>query len=252
MSTLTSFDADKKNLYIRWSLHERVQHWVLVVAFIILVISGFALKYPESWWVRPFTSFSGFMDLRGLLHRVAGGAFILIGFYHIFYLFLTRRGRAMARAFVPGVQDLRDLSQNVAYNFGFSKHQPKFAHFSYMEKAEYLALIWGAIIMNGTGLLLWFDSVTISLFSRWSINLITVVHLYEAWLASLAILVWHLYYVIFNPDIYPLNTSMINGKLTEKEMREEYFLEWQALQNQLKQQQELAQEQPETSRGEVE
>ncbi|MFQ5750527.1 MAG: formate dehydrogenase subunit gamma [bacterium] len=234
MNILTTFDKNKTSSYIRWSVNERVQHWFMAVSFIILVLTGFGLKYPESWWVRPFAGIEWLFNLRGLLHRIAGGVFLVLGFYHVYYMIGTRRGRRLATAFRPRVQDLRDLGQNLAYNFGLSKHPPQFEHFSYMEKAEYLALIWGAVIMGVTGLMLWFEEMTLNFFPKWVIDLVTVIHLYEAWLATLAIVVWHFYYVIFNPDVYPINTSMIDGKITEKDFRHEYTSEWQKLQNVLK------------------
>jgi hypothetical protein len=39
----------------------------------------------------------------------------------------------------------------------------------------------------------------------------TNVHFYEAVLATLAVLVWHLYRVIFDPDVYPLEPAMVTG-----------------------------------------
>ncbi|MFQ5605534.1 MAG: formate dehydrogenase subunit gamma [bacterium] len=230
MNVLTTYAGNDKKAYVRWTLNERIQHWIMAASFILLVLTGFGLKYPEAWWVRPFAGIEWLFDLRGLLHRIAGAIFILLGFYHTWYMLGTRRGRSLTSAFLPKVQDLRDLSQNISYNLGLSKHPPKFGHFSYMEKAEYLALIWGAVVMGVTGLLLWFDGITLKFFSKWIIDLLTVIHLYEAWLATLAIVVWHFYYVILNPDIYPLNTSMVDGKITEKEFRDEYYLEWLAMQ----------------------
>jgi len=38
------------------------------------------------------------------------------------------------------------------------------------------------------------------------------VHFYEAVLATLAIVVWHFYSVIFDPDVYPLNTAFLTGR----------------------------------------
>jgi formate dehydrogenase gamma subunit len=230
MNALTKIERNGPTEYVRWAFNERVQHWSLAISFIFLAMTGFALKYPDSWWVRPISGVEWVFDLRGLVHRICGAVFLGLGVYHTLYMFGTRRGRMMISAFRPGLKDLRDAAQNISYNFGFSKHPPQFGHFSYMEKAEYLALIWGALIMGVTGLMLWFENFTLRFFPKWVIDLATVIHLYEAWLATLAIVVWHFYYVIVNPDIYPINTSMVNGKLTEKEMRDEYFLEWQALQ----------------------
>jgi hypothetical protein len=51
------------------------------------------------------------------------------------------------------------------------------------------------------------------------------VHFYEAVLATLAILVWHLYFVIFNPDVYPMNLAWFTGRISEAEMEEEHPLE---------------------------
>ena len=55
------------------------------------------------------------------------------------------------------------------------------------------------------------------------------VHFYEAWLAFLAILVWHIYFVIFNPDIYPMNLAWLKGTITEAEMADEHPLELEAI-----------------------
>ena len=37
-----------------------------------------------------------------------------------------------------------------------------------------------------------------------------------------AIIVWHFYFVIFNPDIYPMNLSWLTGRMSEREMLEEH------------------------------
>jgi hypothetical protein len=76
----------------------------------------------------------------------------------------------------------------------------------YAEKAEYLALVWGTLVMVVTGFLLWFENWTLAHLPKWTSDVATVVHFYEAILASLAILVWHFYFVIFDPLVYPLDT----------------------------------------------
>jgi hypothetical protein len=44
------------------------------------------------------------------------------------------------------------------------------------------------------------------------LDVATSVHFYEALLATLAIVVWHLYSSIFDPDVYPLNTAFLTGR----------------------------------------
>ena len=48
------------------------------------------------------------------------------------------------------------------------------------------------------------------------LDVVTSVHFYEALLATLAIVVWHFYSIIFDPDVYPLNTAFLTGKTVKK------------------------------------
>ena len=119
---------------------------------------------------------------------------------------------------------------NVAkYNLGISKEKPELDRFSYIEKAEYWALIWGTMVMAATGFILWFDNTFLNILGKQYWDVARVIHYYEAWLATLAIIVWHFYFVIFNPDIYPMNLAWIKGTLSEEEMADEHPLELQRL-----------------------
>ena len=46
----------------------------------------------------------------------------------------------------------------------------------------------------------------------------TVIHFYEAILATLAILIWHFYAVIFKPGVYPMNWAWLTGKAKKEEV----------------------------------
>ncbi|MFQ5664310.1 MAG: hypothetical protein ACE5HL_10810, partial [Terriglobia bacterium] len=48
----------------------------------------------------------------------------------------------------------------------------------------------------------------------------TAIHFYEAILASLAILVWHFYWVIFDPAVYPMDGSWWSGRPPLSRVRE--------------------------------
>jgi cytochrome b subunit of formate dehydrogenase len=103
--------------------------------------------------------------------------------------------------------------------------RPQFRRFGYAEKAEYWALVWGTIIMGATGLMLWAKMWVTQWLPRWAIDVATTVHLYEAILATLAIIVWHFYFVIFDPDIYPLNWAWFDGRVNREHYREEHPLD---------------------------
>ena len=83
--------------------------------------------------------------------------------------------------------------------------------------------------MAVTGFVLWFDNTFIGLLTKLGWDIASTIHYYEAWLATLAIIVWHFYFVIFNPETYPLNLSFWKGTLTEEEMLEEHPLELERL-----------------------
>ncbi|NWF90262.1 MAG: hypothetical protein HXY50_12485, partial [Ignavibacteriaceae bacterium] len=34
--------------------------------------------------------------------------------------------------------------------------------------------------------------------------------------------VWHFYFIIFNPDVYPMNTAWLTGTISEEEMSHEH------------------------------
>jgi cytochrome b subunit of formate dehydrogenase/nitrate/TMAO reductase-like tetraheme cytochrome c subunit len=217
-------------LYLRMSLSERMQHGSLLISFFTLVLTGFALKYPDAWWVAPVRNFSPIMfEARGILHRAAGVVMVLASFYHAYYLFFVPRGKQLLRDLLPVRKDLADAVGVLKYNLGFSKDKPLFGRFSYIEKSEYWALIWGTAVMAVTGAILWFDNTFLGLLTKLWWDVAQTVHYYEAWLATLSIIVWHFYFVIFNPDVYPVNLAFWKGTLTEEEMAEEHPLELEVL-----------------------
>jgi hypothetical protein len=57
------------------------------------------------------------------------------------------------------------------------------------------------------------------------VDVALTIHYYEAILACLAILVWHFYHVMFDPDVYPLNLACVDGKVSEHWHHEEHGLE---------------------------
>ena len=48
--------------------------------------------------------------------------------------------------------------QVLPYNLGLTKEEPKFEKFNYAEKMEYLAFMWGSVVMAVSGFLLWFNN----------------------------------------------------------------------------------------------
>ncbi|HET7441575.1 MAG TPA: cytochrome b/b6 domain-containing protein [Terriglobales bacterium] len=206
----------------RMTRNQRIQHLILFTSFIVLVITGFALKFPDSW----FASLLGLGEkVRGITHRVAGVVLIGMGVYHLGYIVLSRDGRRLMLDFLPVPKDATDIWQTVRFYLGWDRHKPGFGRFNYAEKAEYWALVWGLIVMAATGIMLWAKVAVGHLLPRWWLDIATAIHFYEAVLASLAIVAWHFYQVFFDPDTYPMNWAWWDGKMSFEHYREEHELD---------------------------
>jgi cytochrome b subunit of formate dehydrogenase len=196
---------------------ERVQHAVLAISFLTLAWTGFALKYPDQWWARPLLSMEGSYPMRSLIHRIAAGVFMAVTLTHLVSLMVSRKLREHWEEMLPTTNDPREALSNFAYNLGLGSEPPGRSSHSYVEKAEYWAVVWGAVVMISTGLLLWANNLVLRLLPKSWLDVATSVHFYEAVLATLAIVVWHFYPVIFDPDVYPLNTAFLTGITVKKQ-----------------------------------
>jgi cytochrome b subunit of formate dehydrogenase len=206
----------------RMPLRFRWQHATLLTSFFVLVVTGFALKYPGSW----FDAMPGPGErLRGVLHRIAAIVLMGVSVYHLFDAVLTRPGRRLVLDLVPTRDDVRGAAQNLAYYLGISKHKPEFGRFNYAEKVEYWALVWGVLVMAATGTALWARVPVGNHLPRWWLDIATAIHFYEAVLATLAILVWHFYQIFLDPDTYPMNWAWWDGKMPLHHYQEEHGLD---------------------------
>jgi cytochrome b subunit of formate dehydrogenase len=187
-----------------------------MLSFLALVLSGFALRFSEAWIAKLFFGFEGGFELRGTVHRVSAVIFMLSTFWHFIFIVMSIRGRKFVKDIFPNLSDFVQFFARLKFYLGFkySKH-PHFDRFSYVEKAEYWALVWGTGVMIITGLLLWFDNFFTQYLPDGFLNVSLIIHYWEAWLATLAILVWHLYSTVFSPDVYPMNPSWLTGTMPE-------------------------------------
>lgn len=232
---------DPRRIVVRMEPEQRIQHLLLLSSFIILVITGFALKFPESMFSRALLMSEA---VRGIVHRAAGTMLILVSLYHVFYLAARRSGRKMLHDMLPVPKDATDVLGNLRYYLGLGGRPPRFGRFTYGEKMEYWALVWGTFVMANTGLMLWFQVGVSNLVPRWWLDVATAIHFYEAILATLAIVVWHFYQVIFDPDVYPMNWAWWDGKMSVELYSHEHADDQKTITDAVEQQAENSNDKP--------
>jgi len=196
---------------IRMYPFERIQHALLVLSFSTLVWTGFALKYPDHWWASILVMWEHDFPVRGVVHRIAAVALMAVAATHVVSLISSGRLRRHWKQLWPRRSDVPEAVLNFSYNLGLTRQRPYLSSHGYIEKAEYWAVAWGTVIMGLTGVMLWANNLTLHFLPKAALDFATTVHFYEAVLASLAIVVWHFYSVIFDPDVYPLETAFLTG-----------------------------------------
>jgi cytochrome b subunit of formate dehydrogenase/mono/diheme cytochrome c family protein len=207
--------------YLRFPLADRAQHLVMLLSFTTLGITGLVQKFP----LNPISllivrGWGGIENIRAT-HHVAATVLMLVAIYHLigvgYKAFVLRRRMTM----LPTLQDVRDAWTAFAFNIGIGSSRPQMGRYTFEEKAEYWALVWGIIIMGLTGFMMWNPLATVKLLPGEFIPAAKAAHGAEAVLAVLAIIVWHMYGV----HLKRFNKAMWHGRLTEEEMLHEHPLE---------------------------
>lgn len=211
--------------YPRFRLMARIEHMVLLVSFTILCLTGLPQKFPFSPLSQGLINLMGGIEVVRYIHRWAAIVLILGTVYHLltsaYRLFVKHEDMRM----LPDLKDGYDLRDTVAYNLGFIDEPPKMRKFNFGEKFEYWAVVWGTAVMIITGFILWNPIAATRILPGQFIPVALEAHGWEAVLAAVSIVIWHLYNVL----VKHRNLSMFTGVLSHKIMEEEHGLELERL-----------------------
>lgn len=217
-------DADGEYV-VRFSAWARIQHAVIIVLFTVLLVTGMPQKWPYLEASRWLLEHLGGIFLARWLHRAAG---LLFGLFLLVHLTLVIGGLAQRRVKPTMMftrKDFRDAIDYLRYCLGWIEEAPKFGRYDYKQKFEYWGLVFGALIMSLSGLVLYAPILVSRLLPAELIPAAKALHSNEALLALLIILVWHLAAAILNPETFPLDTTIFTGKIRRDRMRHEHPLE---------------------------
>ncbi|HWJ03662.1 MAG TPA: cytochrome b/b6 domain-containing protein, partial [Verrucomicrobiae bacterium] len=175
----------------RFDKHQRYQHVMLFVSMFFLFLTGFPIKYSDMAWAKAVVAmFFGFENMF-TVHLVAAVIMVLSGIYHIAWMIIHFKKSGPSWAMVPGLKDVKDAFHHGLYLIGLRKERPKSDRYTYLEKFEYLAVIYGILLMGLTGFVLWFPDVSAKLLPRWIIHMFRIAHSNEALVALFAVAIGH-------------------------------------------------------------
>ncbi len=228
---------------VRLDVHQRFQHWVLVISFLTLVVTGLPLKFAKVEWMPILVQILGGLQTTRLLHRGAAIVISIAFVYHIGYLFVKGRADlARRRAANPerGILkhlfflvyespmmvrpvDVKDFVFLFLHLLGLRKHRPAQGRFHFSQKFEYWAVFWGMTMIGVSGAMLWMEDPAAQAVGGRALNFAYIVHSDEAFLALLYIAVVHFFAVVFSPAVFPLNLGSLTGDMPPFELAENHL-----------------------------
>lgn len=204
--------------YLRFSLSDRIEHWVQMASFTTLAVTGLVQKFATSSVSIAIVSFFGGIENTRIIHRSAAVVLMVAVIYHLgsagYKIFVKKARLSM----LPTLDDITAAWTTFLYNLGLKDNRPQQGRYTFDEKFEYWAFVWGTVIMAITGFMLWNPIAATRLFPGEFIPAAVAAHGGEALLAVLAIIIWHFY----NVHIKHFNKSMFTGYVSEETMLEEH------------------------------
>ncbi len=210
--------SDDKITYQRFGISQRIEHIVFLLSFTILGLTGLIQKFSANQFADSIIGMLGGIDQVRVIHHYSAFVMMIVSGYHVLALAYKVFVLRVRWSMLPLIEDIQHVIQDVLYFLGLRKHRAYYGRYNYAEKMEYLAVVWGTIIMGLTGFMMWNPLSTTRLLPGDFIPAAKAAHGAEAILAVLAIVIWHFYHV----HIKHLNKSMFTGKLTRTEMMHEH------------------------------
>jgi len=234
--------------YLKLNPSQKLQHYILAITFVLLVVTGFPLKFYYYPWADPVIQFFGGLTVTRIIHRISGVTMVALFFYHWYYLF-----KHMFRLYVipavktksfsfkelvlfiyyspmfPRWKDITDFFDFVKFVLFITNKRPEHERFHWREKFDYWAVFWGIPVLGLTGVLLWYPAWATSYLPGWAVNISYIAHSDEALLAVSVIFIWHMYNAHLNYDKFPMSPLFITGYLPEDLMKHEYYIEWKRI-----------------------
>ena len=218
--------ADAVTYVRRFDAKTRVLHVVIMVTFLGLSATGMPLLFSDAPWARLLAALFGGFHGAGLVHRFMGVTLLGAVVWHladVCWRAFVRGERGLfwgPTSMVPQPRDVSQFWQQMKWFFGKAPY-PRYEHFTYWEKFDYLAVLWGTLLMGAAGLVLWFPEAASRILPGWMFNVALFVHGAEASLAIGFIFVVHFFNGHLRPGKFPMDLVIFTGLVSDEELRHE-------------------------------
>jgi cytochrome b subunit of formate dehydrogenase len=226
MARTAEVTAPTPRYVLRFDTKSRILHIVTMTSFLGLSATGVPLLFSDAAWARGFAAILGGFRTAGVVHRVFGAALLAAVAYHladVLWRAFVRGERGLLwgpTSMIPQPRDFKDFFKQMRWFFGAAE-RPRFEHFTYWEKFDYWAVLWGTLIMGAAGLLMWFPETASRIVPGWMFNVALFVHGAEATLAIGFIFVIHFFNGHLRPGKFPMDLVIFTGAVSDGELRHE-------------------------------
>lgn len=221
----------------RFSVFPRFLHFLVIVSFLTLAVSGMALKFAAQDWAELIADVFGSFRVLGYLHRIC--AVITFTYFALNFVLMFQNYKKSGKSvigfmtdpvtsLIPMPQDLFEMIDTFKWFFGMGP-QPRYGRWTYWEKFDYMAVFWGIAVIGGTGLCLWFPEHFTRIIPGYWINIATIIHSDEALLASGFIFTIHFFNTHLRPEKFPMDPVIFTGVMPLEELIHERPREYEAL-----------------------
>lgn len=229
-------DREGYRQYRRFNWKQIGLHLLVITSFLGLALTGLPRKFSGQQWAIDLMNFYGGPTNAGIIHRICA----CVTFFYFFsvmamsshFLFIRKdvKGNWLQRllgpdSLFPNLQDFHNFTGMVRWFF-FKGPKPAFDRWTYWEKFDFFAVLWGMLAIGGSGLVLWFPDLFGRFLPGWAFNIAAIVHSDEALLATGFIFTVHFFNTHGRPEKFPMDFVIFNGRITKHEMIEERGEQW--------------------------
>jgi cytochrome b subunit of formate dehydrogenase len=212
----------------RFTIFPRFLHFLVIISFLTLAVTGMALKFAAERWAEFIADFFGSFEVLGALHRLM--AIVTFTYFALNFVLMYQNWRKSGKSLlkfmlqkdsmIPNLNDAKELTQTFKWFFGMGP-QPQYGRWTYWEKFDYMAVFWGVAVIGSTGLALWFPEFFTLFIPGYWINIATIIHSDEALLASGFIFTIHFFNTHLRPEKFPMDPVIFTGTMPLEELMHE-------------------------------